>query len=699
MPDSAKRDHEHTNRLIHEKSPYLQQHAHNPVDWYPWGAEAFEMARQENKLVFLSIGYSACHWCHVMAHESFENDTIAQIMNKNFVNIKVDREEYPDVDHLYQTFVQMTTGRGGWPLSVFLTPDQVPFYGGTYFPADRKYGMISFTELLFKIRDIYKTEPERIENSAAEIKNALTRLDELEGSQELPDPDRAIGNLYSHLENSFDARFGGFSSAPKFPSAAGIDFLLSHYFHTGNSQARHMALFTLRNMAEGGMYDQVGGGFHRYSTDAFWLVPHFEKMLYDNALLIPVYVNAYRLSGEDIFLRVAKESADFVLRELRDPKGGFYSTLDADSEGVEGKYYVWKYDEVEELLETDEFRHFCAYFDITPDGNFESANILHIAQPPDELAENNSMTPELLSGKIESARQRLFAARQKRVRPGLDDKILADWNGMMISALWYVYQATGEDEYRKAAEKAVAFIQKNYIQNSTILAHFIKGKDDAVIGYLDDYAYFIQALIDGFETVQNPAYLQQAIDLADHVNKNFRDEKDGGFYSASAHGNTTFTRMKQQFNASTPPGSSIFCLTLLRLHAYTGNEVYLQQAEEIFKLYKQDIEARGEALPSLVRAYTYRHYSPVEITVSFPENGSQREFDDTLFSLFVPDRVVARISKNHQPAGIDPGLWKDRQAKDNKPAAFVCYRQTCSLPLSDPEEIRKTIEELGLNIT
>lgn len=685
------------NRLIYEKSPYLLQHAFNPVDWFPWGEEAFEQAKKENKPILLSIGYSACHWCHVMAHESFENDSIAELMNQRFINIKVDREEFPDVDHLYQTFVQISTGRGGWPLTVFLTPDRLPFFGGTYFPAKTRSGMISFPELLHKIDDVYKNEPQKISDSVAEIQKYIQALNQPSASEDLPEAGKSIEGLYRQLRGSYDAEYGGFSKAPKFPHVADMKFLLQYYHYTGEKEARDMVLFTLRKMANGGIYDQIGGGFHRYSTDHQWLVPHFEKMLYDNALLIPVYAEAYRLTADDFFKKIAMETAQFVMNELKDETGAFYSTLDADSEGEEGKYYIWHYEELKKIIDPDWWNFFCEYYDISERGNFEGANILNIQRPLESLLKNYSYDVNTAKLEVERNRQLVFKERQKRVRPGLDDKILADWNGMMISALWQVYQISQKEEYRKAAEQAFSYIQNNMMDQDNTLYHFIKKDQDKILGYLDDYAYFVQALIDGFETTQNSQYLTLANKLIDYALKNLWDSKEGGFYFADKKVNTTILPLREHFDASTPAGNNIMCLNLLRLHIYTGTSSYLTKAEQIFKLLKKEVENRASGLPSLLHALSFYHFSPVELTVSTPDNNFPENVFQKIFETFIPNKILLHLPVNYSVKNINRSLIENRISKD-RTAVFVCHRGTCTLPLYQEKQLAEALLNFSLNI-
>ncbi|HYH86808.1 MAG TPA: thioredoxin domain-containing protein, partial [Pyrinomonadaceae bacterium] len=424
-------DHKHTNRLVNETSPYLLQHAHNPVDWYSWGEEALEKSKQEDKPILLSIGYSACHWCHVMEHESFENEKIAELMNSNFVNIKVDREERPDLDQIYMNAVQMMTRHGGWPLTVFLTPDLVPFYGGTYFPPEDRHQMPGFPRVLLGVSEAYRTRPEEIRQSAWEILSELRRMSVASQSNEVISA-QLLENAQRGIARSYDPQHGGFGSAPKFPSSMNLEFLLRTFKRIGDARSLEMVTNSCRRMAEGGMYDQLGGGFHRYSTDARWLVPHFEKMLYDNALLSRLYLHVYQATGEEFFRKVVEETLDYVAREMRDESGAFYSTQDADSEGVEGKFFVWDKEEIEKLLGADNARLFNAYYDVTQGGNFEDSNILNIRRTAKAVAEELGVSEVELAEVVARGRRILFDAREKRIKPGRDEKVIAAWNGLML---------------------------------------------------------------------------------------------------------------------------------------------------------------------------------------------------------------------------------------------------------------------------
>jgi uncharacterized protein YyaL (SSP411 family) len=687
----------HQNRLAAESSPYLLQHATNPVDWFPWGEEAFEEAIKQKKPVFLSIGYSACHWCHVMAHESFEDSSIAQYMNSHFINIKVDREEYPDVDHLYQTFVQVTTGRGGWPLSVFLTPDKVPFYGGTYFPKQARYGMIGFPELLKRIRDIYHNEPEKIAENSTEIRSFFEKMDQSEKSDQLPNSTQSFKNLYRSLENSFDPEHGGFSKAPKFPHVADMEFLLTYYHYTGQKKAREMVLSTLEKMAQGGIYDQIGGGFARYSTDEKWLIPHFEKMLYDNALLIQIFVDAFRLTGKKHYMKIGQETADFVLRELYSPQGTFYAALDADSEGEEGKFYVWGYDEIRSHLDEDIRDLFCEYYQIEKNGNFEGNNILHFTRPLASIAKNYGLSTKKAEDKIEKAKQILLKERESRIRPGLDNKVLMDWNGMMITALWKIYEVTGDGKYLEAAVKALDYLIENYTEENGHVYHFDKNDQTKIDGYIDDYAYLIGALIDGFEITQKLHYLELAKRMSEYTLENFWDHHSGGFYFTHRNSDTIIVRLKQTFDASTPSGNNVMGLNLLRLHSYTGQEAFLKKAEQVFHTLKNEIESRGAALSKLVTALLWYHESPLEFTISLPASNTESKLLPEISRLYTPCRILVISKEELRNEIINPTLIKNRHFKDQE-AVFICHKMTCSLPVIDADQFFEIINSLHLYI-
>ena len=507
----------HSNRLIHETSPYLLQHAHNPVDWYPWGEEALSRARKEDRPILLSIGYSSCHWCHVMERESFEDEAVAKIMNDRFVNIKVDREERPDLDEIYMNAVQMMTGSGGWPMTVFLTPDLVPFHGGTYFPPEDRGGMPGFPKVLIAVSDYYRTHQEEVGRVTEQMKSALHQIAEIAPGGKLPGgesiDEKVLSNAYEGLERQFDPHHGGFGGAPKFPGSMALSFLLRYWKRTGEEKALEMVRFTLEKMADGGIYDHLGGGFHRYSVDDRWLVPHFEKMLYDNALLSRTYFEAFQATRRERFRQVGEEILDYVLRDMTSPRGGFYSTEDADSEGKEGKFYVWRRDHIEEILGKEGGTAFSSYYGVTPAGNFEEGeNILHIDSSFEEVSGSCGIPVPRLKSLVEEGRKRLLSEREKRVRPGRDEKILTSWNGLMISGFVAGYKVTGDKRYLNAGEKAARFILGEMSKDGLLMRVFTGGKSQ-LRGYSEDYAFFIQALIDLYEATFDMDWLKEANDL------------------------------------------------------------------------------------------------------------------------------------------------------------------------------------------
>ncbi|MFZ0391969.1 MAG: thioredoxin domain-containing protein, partial [Calditrichia bacterium] len=566
----------------------------------------------------------------------------------------------------------------------------------TYFPAEARYGMISFPDLLRRIQDLYKSNPEKVAKSAAEVSEALRQYQQMPGGEVLPDAEAVFDSLYQQLNSSFDSQQGGFGQAPKFPHAGDIDFLMQLYHYTGNRKSLGMALFTLQKMAAGGIYDQVGGGFHRYSTDEKWLVPHFEKMLYDNALLAPLYADAYRLTGEMSYRRTAESIIDFVLRELQDAGGGFYATLDADSEGKEGIYYVWSAQELAELLEEDLKKVFFTVYDISQEGNWEGRNILQAAKPVPQAARELHLSPAETEKKLQQAKKIILKARQKRVRPGLDNKILADWNGMMISALLQVYQLNEDKTIAQSAEKALDFLLNNYLDDQMRLAHFVKNEKERIPGYLDDYAWLVRALLDAFETLQNPRYLSIARELTDSAIKKFWDDQNGGFYFTAEEADNTITRLRQNYDASTPAGNHIMTGNLLRLSAYSGNKNYREKAETVFRIYADDLEKRSAALSSLVTALLYFHYQPLEVTL-YPGSNEHRmqEIQRLLGELYIPNKISLDASVNFPAGLLDPMLIKGGPEGDD-PAVILCYRQSCSLPLKSLREISRALENLDI---
>ena len=519
----------YTNRLIHETSPYLLQHAHNPVDWHPWGEEALGRAKREDKPILLSIGYSSCHWCHVMEKESFENETIAKVMNDHFINIKVDREERPDLDEIYMNAVQVMTGSGGWPMTVFLTPDLVPFHAGTYFPPEDRGGMPGFPKVLTTVSEYYRSHQQEVSKMAAQMKSTLHQIVEIVPSK-VPMEEKTLSNAFENLERQFDAYYGGFGGAPKFPSSMALSFLLRTWKRAGAKKALDMVELTLAKMANGGMYDHLGGGFHRYSVDDRWLIPHFEKMLYDNALLSRTYFEAYQATRKDEYRQVGEETLRYVLREMKSPQGGFYSTQDADSEGEEGKFYVWTRDQIREILGQEGGTAFSAYYGVTPQGNFEGGrSVLHIASSLEKISELYGIKIPDLRVLLEEGRKKLFAEREKRIKPGRDEKILTSWNSLMISSFVDGFKVTGDAKYLDGGKEAVRFILQAMRKESGLMRVFNRGRCQ-VKAYSEDYAFFIQALIDLYEATFEVDWLKEADDLNRRMIHQFWDERSGGFF-------------------------------------------------------------------------------------------------------------------------------------------------------------------------
>ena len=531
----------HTNRLIHETSPYLLQHAHNPVDWYPWGEEAIARAKQEQKPILLSIGYSACHWCHVMERESFENEEIAAVMNELFINIKVDREERPDLDEIYMNAVQMMTRQGGWPMTVFLTPDLKPFYGGTYYPPTDRYGRPGFPKVMEAVAEAFNDKKVQVLQQADQLTAQLNQISNVVDPHEHELTEELMTYAFQQYRSQFDSQHGGFGNAPKFPPSMGLPFLLRYWHHSGNANALEMVELTLEKMARGGMYDQLGGGFHRYSTDAHWLVPHFEKMLYDNAQLVVAYFEAYQATQKPFYRDIAVETLDYVLREMYDAEnGGFYSTQDADSEGVEGKFFVWEPNDVEDIIGEENAEIFCEYYDITPQGNFEGENILHVQTPPDIFARKLQMDLGELGGTPRRcAGRNSLKRREKRIKPGLDDKILTSWNGIMIRGMAMGYQLTGKPEYLEACEKSAEFVLTTLSQDNGLLLRTYRAGKSHLNAYLEDYSYFIAGLIALYEASFEPRWLTEAERLAHIMIDQFGDDAgDGFFFTGKAHEDT-----------------------------------------------------------------------------------------------------------------------------------------------------------------
>ncbi len=681
-----------TNHLIHETSPYLLQHAHNPVEWYPWSSEAFERARRENKPVLLSIGYAACHWCHVMEHESFEDAEIARIMNEKFVNIKVDREERPDVDQVYMAFIQMFTGSGGWPMTVFLTPDKKPFFGGTYFPPDDRYGRPGFKRVLQMVADYYHKEKDKVSKMLEQVDEAYQKLlsEQTAGSM----PDRTDWNkAVEVLSGHYEPQYGGIGGAPKFPASGAMELFLRKYRNGGERRYLDMVAHTLQKMAEGGIFDQLGGGFARYSVDDQWLVPHFEKMLYDNARLAALYFEMYRCTQDSFYSRIAEETLAFVQRELRHENGGFFSSLDADSEGEEGKYYVWSRAEVLERLGKEQGVIVCDYFDISEQGNFEGRNILHVNQDIQTLADKYNMDEGSIIRLIEEARLTLFDERKKRVRPNLDDKMIVSWNGLMLSAFSIAYQVTRREAYAEVIVENIAFVQQNLVKNGRLL-HTFKDGQAKYDGFLDDYANWIQGLLDAYEALFDGTYLQWAYDLTQKVNAYFWDRDNGGYFYTASDQEALIRRMKDEGDQSIPSGNGIMLSNQLRLFSFTEERELIDKCEIILRKYGPNFSRHPFAYASYLNAFDFYLEKPREILVALPDRS---EIDEslwqTIFNRYRPNKVIMVKKERVADEVLTASLTEGRSAVEGRPTVYVCHDFNCSLPLHSAEEVNKLLDE------
>ncbi len=687
---------QHTNRLINETSPYLLQHAHNPVDWYPWGEEALECSKREDKPILLSIGYSACHWCHVMEHESFENEQIAEIMNEHFVNIKVDREERPDLDEIYMNAVQMLTGSGGWPMTMFLTPDLKPFYGGTYFPPDDRYGRPGFARVLLGVSEAYRERREAVANQADQITEHLNQTSEMEVHDHLLTTD-LLSRANQDYRSRFDARHGGFGSAPKFPPSMGLSMLLRYWHRTGNPNALEMVELTLEKMARGGMYDQLGGGFHRYSTDAVWLAPHFEKMLYDNALLTMIYLEAYQATGKDFYRQIARETLDYVLREMyNEGAGGFYSTQDADSEGVEGKFFVWTPDAVEALLGKEKAQIFCEFYDITAHGNFEHQNILHVQTPPDIFARKLKMGVGELEAILAEGKQTLFEAREQRIKPGLDDKILTSWNGLMIQSMAAGYQILEDERYLEAAEKSAKFTLTELSQDNGLLLRTYRAGKSHLNAYLEDYSYLVAGLIQLYEATFNLQWLKEADRLNRIMIEQFWDDVNGGFFFTGEAHESLIVQSKSAHDGATPAGASIAVHNLLRLAKLLNQPNLNDKARTTLMLYYHQMEAAPSASAQLLCELDFLLSTPKEIAIVGGRDSEEtKAATRTIHSRFIPNKVIALLdvtSENGQETKTFIPLLEGKVPRNGKTTIYVCENYACKSPTTELAELEKLLE-------
>ena len=684
------------NRLINETSPYLLQHANNPVDWYPWGPEALERARREEKPILLSIGYSACHWCHVMERESFEDEAIAGLMNENFVNIKVDREERPDLDAVYMEAVQMLTGSGGWPMTVFLTSEGKPFYGGTYFPPADRMGMPGFPRLLMGVAASYQNNKGEVERVTGQLTQQMGRSGHIEPGL-APLTVETLHQAYSFLASNFDYQNGGFGNAPKFPQPMTPEFLLRYHSHGYNPRALEMVEMTLEKMAYGGMYDQVGGGFHRYSTDAFWLVPHFEKMLYDNALLARLYLHAWQVTGRGLYRRICTETLDYVLREMTDPQGGFYSAQDADSEGEEGKFFIWTPDEIAAVLGPEEAQIFGDYYGVTARGNFEGSNILNVKQSPSSFAEARGMAQEQVQSVIDRGKEKLLEVRERRIHPLKDDKVLASWNGMMLRSFAEAGAALGRQDYLAAAGANAGFLLDEMMPAGRLLRTWREG-EAKLLGYLEDYAAVADGLLALYETGFEARWLEASINLADAMIDLFWDDGVGGFYDTGHDAEALVIRPRDIFDNAQPCGSSLAADLLLKLSVITGKDEYSAKAagpmRSVNRLMSQAPGGTGHWLAALDFYVSITQ----EIAVVGPrEEEGTRALLEEVFSRYLPNKVLVGASGGGE--GDDPitalslPVLEDRGMVDGKSTAYVCQNYACQLPVTDAESLARQLTE------
>lgn len=690
----------HTNRLAGEKSPYLLQHAHNPVDWYPWGPEAFEKARSTNKPIFLSIGYSTCHWCHVMERESFESEPIAELLNRYFVPVKVDREERPDVDRIYMTFVQATSGGGGWPMSVFLTPELKPFFGGTYFPPDNRYGRPGFPLILQRIAEAWNTQREELVRSAEQVVAQLRSHMEPdgEGASHAGFDTHVLDSCFYALRRSFDGRYGGFGSAPKFPRPVAHNFLLRYRTRTGNEEALNMVVETLGGMAKGGMHDHLGGGFHRYSVDERWFVPHFEKMLYDQAQLAASYLEAFQITADAAHAGVARGTFEYVLRDLLGPEGGFYSAEDADSaadparpnEKGEGAFYIWTKEEIEQVLGKADAGRFCRWYGVRdggnvnedPHGEFTSRNILCEAEQPGDGA-----------GEM---RRKLLEVRSKRPRPHLDDKVLTAWNGLMISAFAKGGVLLEEPRYSSAARRAADFLlSRMYDRRTGILLRRYRDGEAAIEGFLDDYALFAQSLLDLYEAEFDPLDLEAALRLTEKAIALFEDRNEGGFFSTAESGSDLILRVKEDYDGAEPSGNSVMALNLLRLAEITGREDLRSAADRTFRALAPRVSEAPVGAPQLLAAYEFAIAPRRQIVIAGPKKGADTHaLLRKVRSQFLPNSILLLVDSEATRARLaawQPAVEGMAQL-DGAAAAYVCENFACRLPVSDPEELARLIQ-------
>jgi uncharacterized protein len=687
------------NRLIKEKSPYLLQHAYNPVDWYAWRDETFEKARKENKPIFLSIGYSTCHWCHVMEKESFEDPEVARLLNDVFLSIKVDREERPDLDHIYMTVCQMMTGSGGWPLTIIMTPDKKPFFAATYLPKTSRFGRTGMMDLIPRIEQVWKTRHAEVLESAAGMTRALQQLEKEDRGETLDHT--TLDLAFQDLSTRFDQTYGGFSSAPKFPTPHNLSFLLRYWKRTGATEALQMVEKTLQELRRGGIFDQVGYGFHRYSTDREWLVPHFEKMLYDQAMLALAYLETYQATGNAFYGDVAGEIFTYVLRDMRSPEGGFYSAEDADSEGVEGKFYLWTLEELREVLSEEEKDLMVRAFQVKEGGNFTDeatgkktgANILYSGKTPAEIV----AALRLPDGekRMDLARQKLFEAREKRIHPHKDDKILTDWNGLMIAALAKGAQVLGEERYAFAASEAARFVLSKMRTPEGRLLHRYRDGDGDITANADDYAFFIWGLIELYGATFDALHLETAVALSKDLLDHFRDPHRGGFFFTPDDGESLIVRKKEIYDGAMPSGNAVALLNLLRLSRLTGRGEYEEKALEILKAFSGQVSKFPSGYTQFLCALDFALGPCFEVVVAGPSGSHDAmEMVHALRTRFIPNHVALFRPTDKDSSAIDgiAGFIRNHVARDGKATAYLCMNHACKAPITDVDEMLAFLE-------
>ncbi len=691
-----------SNRLMSEKSPYLLQHAYNPVDWYPWGDEAFEKAAKEDKPIFLSIGYSTCHWCHVMEKESFEDPEVARLMNDVFVSIKVDREERPDLDHVYMMVCQMMTGNGGWPLTMIMTPEKQPFFAATYIPKTSRFGRTGIMELIPRIKEIWVTRREEVLKSATKILDVLQKVEKTSPGKEL---DKSVLDKgFQELAQRFDKEYGGFGKTPKFPTPHNLLFMLRYWKRTGEKKALTMVEKTLQQMRMGGVYDQIGYGFHRYSTDKKWLVPHFEKMLYDQALLAMAYTEAFQASGKEIYRNTSREIFSYVLRDMTSREGGFYSAEDADSEGVEGKFYLWDEDEIRRVIKKEDADFFIKLFNIEKEGNFEEEatgkkegrNIPYFRKSMAEIAQDQKMSENELKDRIRSASEKLFQIRENRVHPHKDDKILTDWNGLMIAALACGYKVFCNAEYARAAQKAANFILKRMRKPDGRLLHRYRDGEVKINANLDDYAFLIWGLIELYQATYESYYLKAALELNEDMVSHYSDKSSGGFFFTPDDGENLIVRKRELYDGAVPSGNSVATFNLLRLARLTGDHTLEEKAAQISRAFSDQISQMPSGHAQFMVATDFAIGPSYEVVIAGSPGASDTiDMFGALNSRFIPNHVAIYRPSDQESPDIDKiaGFVKNCIAVKGKATAYVCVNNSCNVPTTNTKEMLTFLKE------